>query len=231
MDKVITKNTTTTIRVAGSDVSPLGETDPVQLSCGPVGCPATCCKNGPHIVLNPYEISLICAATGLSYEDFLDIVETDRVNGFPLIMLPRDPVCHFWTGTGCRVYSARPLACRLFPLGRVFDDGRSHIVLPGRNVCAGLAASPHCTLADYLREQDTHTQIEMADRWIEFVSDIERAPLPDKPVTSVAFHLLVYSPDTPPAAGTAELPSSPEDRFLLRLRTARTQLPRFLRSA
>ncbi|HWR73186.1 MAG TPA: YkgJ family cysteine cluster protein [Nitrospirota bacterium] len=227
----MTKNTTTTIRIAGSDAVPLADSDPVQLSCGTEGCGSTCCKNGPHIILNPYEISLICPAAGISYEDFLDIVETDRVNGFPLIMLPRDPVCHFWTGTGCSVYAARPLACRLFPLGRVFDDGRSHIILPGRNVCAGLAAAPDRTLADYLREQDTRTQIEMADQWIEFVSEIENTPLPDKPVTSVAFHMLVYSPDTPPAAGATELPSSPEDRFLLRLKTARAQLPRFLRSA
>ncbi len=221
----------TTIRVAGSDVPPLAETDPLQLSCGPGGCPSVCCKNGPSVVLNPYEIARICVEDGLPYEDFLDIVESDRVNGFPLIMLPRDPVCHFWSVTGCSIYRARPLACRLFPLGRVFDNGCSHIVLPARNVCAGLAPSPLKTLADYLREQDTGSYIEMADRWIEFVSGMELLHLPDKPVTSVAFHLLVYSPDTPPAVGHSETASSPEDRFLLRLATARKQLPRFLRTA
>jgi Fe-S-cluster containining protein len=219
------------IRVAGSDVAPLAGLDPMELTCGPEGCTSTCCKNGPPIVLNPYEISRICVEDGLTYEDFLDIVESDRVNGFPLIMLPRDPVCHFWSGTGCRVYRARPLACRLFPLGRVFDNGRSHIVLPERNRCTGLVPSPHRTLADYLTQQDTALHLEMADRWIEFVSEMEQLVLPDKPVTSVAFHLLVYSPDTPPAVGSVELPSSPEDLFLLRLATARKQLPRSLRSA
>ena len=218
-----------TIRVAGSDVRPLSDTDPVQLSCGPAGCPSTCCKSGPHIILNPYEISLICAAAGTSYEDLLDIVETDRVNSFPLIMLPRDPVCPFWTETGCRVYEARPLACRLFPLGRVFEDGRSYIVLPDRNICSGLVPSPSKPLSEYLKGQNTETQIRMADAWIEFVSDLERLPLPDKPVTSVAFHMLVYSPDTPPASDPTRAPSSLEERFLLRLETARVQLPRFLR--
>ena len=224
----MTKPTTKTIRIAGADAAPLADTDPVGLVCGTDGCPSNCCKNGPHIILNPYEIALICAASGLSYEDLLDIVETDRANGFPLVMLPRDPQCHFWSGNGCRIYRARPLACRLFPLGRVFEDGASHIVLPGRNICRGLAASPDRTLADYLREQDTETLIEMADRWIDFVTEMEKLGLPDKPVTSVAFHMLVYSPDTPPSDDASKAPASPEERFLLRLATARRKVPRFL---
>jgi len=166
----------------------------------------------------------------MSYEDLLDIVETDRVNGFPLVMLPRDPACHFWTETGCRIYEARPLACRLFPLGRVFENGHSYIVLPDRNRCSGIAPAPARTLADYLLEQDTETQVRMADAWIEFVTDMERLHLPDKPVTSVAFHMLVYSPDTPPESDTSHSPSSPEERFLLRLTTARKKLPQFLKA-
>jgi len=219
-----------TLRVAGSDAVPLNDHDPVGLSCGTEGCSANCCKNGPHIILNPYEISLICAAAGISYEDLLDVVETDRVNGFPLVMLPRDPVCHFWTGQGCRIYRARPLACRLFPLGRVSDDHASYFVLPDRNQCSGLVPSPTRTLRDYLREQETETQVLMQDRWIEFVTEMEQLSFPDKPVTSVAFHMLVYSPDTPPSADAAHTPESPEERFLLRLQTASKALPQFLQS-
>jgi Fe-S-cluster containining protein len=218
-----------TIRIAGCDAVPLESGDRVQLSCGMEGCQSNCCTNGPHIVLNPYEIALICAASEMSYEDLLDIVETDRVNGFPLVMLPRDPQCHFWTGRGCRIYHARPLACRLFPLGRVFEDGRSHIVLPDRNICSGLAATPSPTLADYLREQEAEIQIDMADRWIDFVSAMEQQDFPDTPVTSVAFHMLVYSPDTPPSNDLSHAPVSQEERFLLRLATAEKQLTRFLR--
>ncbi len=217
-----------TIRIAGCDAVPFADSDQVGLTCGTEGCPSNCCKNGPHIVLNPYEIALIRAAAGTPYEDLLDILETDRANGFPLVMLPRDPQCPFWTESGCRVYAARPLACRLFPLGRVFEDGRSHIVLPERNICAGLATSPARTLADYLREQETKTQIEMADRWIDFVTEMEKLGLPDRPVTSVAFHMLVYSPDTPPSDDAAQMPSSHEERFLLRIATARRKVPRLL---
>jgi uncharacterized protein len=218
-----------TIRIAGSEVMPLEASDTIQLTCGIAGCPSNCCTNGPHIILNPYEIALICRASGMSYEDLLDIVETDRVNGFPLVMLPRDPACHFWTGEGCRIYAARPLACRLFPIGRVFENGQSFFVLPDRNLCAGLVPGTTRTLGEYLKEQDTETQVRMADAWIEFVTAMEQLHLPDKPVTSVAFHLLVYSPDTPPASGPAEGPSNPEDRFLLRLSTARQKLPHFLK--
>jgi hypothetical protein len=70
--------------------------------------------------------------------------------------------------------------------------------------------------------------MEMADRWIEFVSEMERTGLPDKPVTSVAFHLLVYSPDTPPEAGNRYSGASLEERFLVRLVTAQKNLARYL---
>jgi Fe-S-cluster containining protein len=217
------------LKVGGADAAVLSESDLLQLSCGSGGCSANCCTKSAPIVLNPYEIALICSASGTSYEDLLDIVETDRAKGFPLVMLPRDPSCHFWSSQGCRIYQARPLACRLYPLGRVFDHGQSHIVQPELNICIGLAPSPAGTVGGYLASQDVEMQIQMADRWIEFVSDIEQLPLADAPVTSVAFHMLVYSPDTPPARGFVPSELSLEDRFLLRLTSAKEQLPRFLR--
>lgn len=218
------------ITIAGADAAVLAETDPLQLLCGAGGCDSNCCKASAPIVLNPYEISLICRKSKMSYEDLLDIVDTDRADGFPLVMLPRDPACCFWTEKGCRIYNARPLACRLFPIGRVYDGIRSRFVLPGRNTCSGLVTEPAGTVGDYVRMQNTALHLEMADKWIEFVNTIEKLPLPDKPVTSVAFHMLVYSPDTPPVAssGNADAITSPEERFLLRLETALHQLPRFL---
>ncbi len=220
----MSKYPSSSIKVAGTDVS---ESDVLELSCGPDGCDANCCASGPPIVLNPYEISRICAAAGLTYEDLLDIVESGRADGFPMIMLPRDPACSFKTESGCSIYEARPLACRLFPLGRVFHNGQSHMVLPGRNRCAGLVHAPALTVADYLKKQDTLIYIEMADRWIEFVSDMEKLRFPDRPVTSIAFHMLVYQPDMPATRHSASV-SSPEERFLRCLAAARKELPRFL---
>ena len=216
------------LKVGGADAAVLSESDLLQLSCGSDGCLASCCTKSAPIVLNPYEIALICRKSNMSYEDLLDIVETDRAKAFPLVMLPRDPACYFWSACGCSIYQVRPLACRLYPLGRVFDNGRSHLVQPELNICSGLASMPARTVHDYLASQDVDIQIQMADRWIEFVSDIERLPLADAPVTSIAFHMLVYSPDTPPALGQNDSGLSHEDSFMLRLTTAREQLPRFL---
>ena len=229
MTKPVVSVNAQTIRIAGADARVLADTDLLQLTCGAAGCSSTCCKATAPIVLNPYEIARICKAAALSYEELLDVLDTDRAKGFPLVMLPRDPVCHFWTATGCRIYDARPLACRLFPLGRVFENNRSHIVLPEVNRCSGLVPAPAKTVTAYLQEQDTALFIEMADCWIEFVSHLERLPLQDAPVTSVAFHMLVYSPDTPPDASDAAKDLSLEEGFLLRLSTAKEQLPRFLK--
>ncbi len=226
----MSNNPLSTIIVAGADAEVFVETDLLQLSCGAGGCDSTCCKASAPIVLNPYEIALICREYGISYEDLLDIVDTDRADGFPLVMLPRDPVCHFWTQSGCKIYSSRPLACRLFPLGRVYDGIRSRFVLPKQNRCIGLAHEAAGIVGEYLTAQDLARHIEMADRWIEFVNTAEQLFLPDKPVTSVAFHMLVYSPDTPPDTSSKSIDSmaSPEEHFILRLETALHQLPRFL---
>jgi len=219
------------ITIAGTAAKVLSEQDAFQLLCGINGCTSNCCTKSAPIVLNPYEIALICRESRVSYEDLLDILDTDRAKSFPLVMLPRDPACHFWTGKGCRIYAARPLACRLFPLGRVYDQGESLIVLPELNVCSGMARSASRTVREYLIEQDVDVQMRMADEWISFVNEIEKIDLPDKPVTSVAFHLLVYSPDTPPVPSSenADAITSPQERFVLRLETARDQLPKFLR--
>jgi Fe-S-cluster containining protein len=223
-------NLSPVIKIAGAEAAVLADSDLLQLTCGISGCDSNCCKASAPIILNPHEIELICRESTMSYEDLLDIVDTDRVNGFPLVMLPRDPACHFWTEQGCSIYQSRPLACRLFPIGRVYDGIRSRFVMLERNKCHGLAAVPARTVEEYLKTQEVDLQIRMADRWIEFVNEIEHLPLPDKPVTSVAFHMLVYSPDTPPlpASENSDVITSPEDRFILRLKTALGQLPRFL---
>ncbi len=220
-----------TLAVAGALTEPLAPSDAVELACGTEGCSANCCAAGPPIVLNPYEIARIRSESGMPYEDLLDVFETGRAKGFPVVMLPRTPACYFLTSHGCRIYRARPLACRLFPLGRVYHQSRSHIVLPEHNRCAGLVRAPSRTVKEYLADQETERFIDMADQWIDFVSEMEGLDLPDAPVTSVAFHMLVYSPDTPPAADQGLSPQGPEADFLLRLATARTQVPRFLKRA
>jgi hypothetical protein len=222
----MSNNHPVSIIIAGADARVVTESDQIRLTCSQDGCEANCCTKSAPIVLNPYEIDLICRESRMSYDDLLDVVDTDRAKGFPLVMLPRDPACCFFSGKGCRIYPARPLACRLYPLGRVFDHGKSHLVLPELNVCSGLNSFSGRTVGDYLHDQATAIHVEMADRWIEFVSAIEQMPLPDKPV---AFHMLVYSPDAPPAPGGIDPGASPEERFLLRLTTAQEKLPRFLR--
>ncbi len=87
----MSKSLSPVITIAGADAAVLAETDLLQLSCGISGCDSNCCKASAPIVLNPYEIALICREGAMSYEDLLDIVDTDRANGFPLVMLPTEP--------------------------------------------------------------------------------------------------------------------------------------------
>lgn len=216
------------IIVAGEEVRILAGDDHFSVACSSSGCRDNCCTKSAPVVLNPYEIARICSASGLSYEDLLDVLDTGRDRGFPIVMLPRDPACLFWSDDGCRIYDARPLACRLFPLGRVFHQGRSYIVLPPRNLCSAVMSNPRKTVADYIMEQGAEPFIAMADRWIEFVLRMEGLSLPDRPITSVAFHLLVYSPDAVAASLIPGRGLETVDGFSQRLSNAEMEIRRFI---
>lgn len=70
------------------------------------------------------------------------------------------PACTLYDATlGCRAHAHRPLACRLYPLGRQRHEGviryyHPGAVLPCRELCPTVSELPERTVGEYLREQD-----------------------------------------------------------------------------
>lgn len=82
---------------------------PYSYQCGACG---RCCRD-KLIQVNPYEIARLAAKLGISTTAFIE----QHLDGVYL-RRREDGTCTFLNEQGCSVHDARPLVCRLYPLGR-----------------------------------------------------------------------------------------------------------------
>lgn len=89
-----------------------------------------CCEEmGTSIVLDPCDIWRLTTVTGKNFEQLLaDTIELQVVDGVILPNLRMDgekEQCVFLNEQGrCRIHAMRPGLCRVFPLGRIYEEGR-----------------------------------------------------------------------------------------------------------
>ena len=103
--------------------------DLVKADCNDCkGC-CDCCKGmGESITLDPYDVYRLTTGLHVSFEILLaDKVALDMYDG---IILPHlnmngpEEACAFLNEEGrCSVHAIRPGICRLFPLGRIYENG------------------------------------------------------------------------------------------------------------
>lgn len=102
--------------------------DLVKAGCdGCKGCSACCRGMGTSIVLDPLDIFRLTVALGLSFEALLaEKIELNVVDGVilpNLRMVSEAEQCAFLNEEGrCGIHPHRPGICRLFPLGRYYEN-------------------------------------------------------------------------------------------------------------
>lgn len=114
-----------------SDGRLYGLNDMVKADCGDCkGCFACCCAMGSSIILDPLDVHRISSQLGQSFEALLqDKIELHVVDG---IILPnlrmiatnrQTERCSFLNEAGrCSIHAFRPGICRIFPLGRIYEN-------------------------------------------------------------------------------------------------------------
>jgi hypothetical protein len=89
------------------------------------GCHDCCMDMGSSIILDPLDVCQLTKATG---KDFSQLLNTElEVNVVDGLVLPNirmlEGKCPFLNQQGrCSIHESRPGFCRLFPLGRVYDE-------------------------------------------------------------------------------------------------------------
>ena len=106
-----------------------GLRDMVKADCGGCkGCSDCCESMGSTIILDPYDIFRLTTGLGVTFEQLLeDKLELNVVEG---IILPNMKTsgegerCGFLNEEGrCSIHALRPGFCRIFPLGRYYENG------------------------------------------------------------------------------------------------------------
>ena len=112
-----------------SDGRLYGLNDMVKADCqGCEGCSACCRGMGESIVLTPLDLYRLEAGLSCSFGELLiDRIELNLQDGLilpNLKMRDKDEACVFLDENGrCAVHEIRPDICRLFPLGRFYEEG------------------------------------------------------------------------------------------------------------
>lgn len=111
-----------------SDGKLYGSNDLVKADCGDCkGCSACCCNMGQSIVLDPMDVFRISKGLQMTFEELL--VEKIELNVVDSVILPNLKMqsdrncCAFLNKEGrCSIHPVRPGICRLFPLGRYYEN-------------------------------------------------------------------------------------------------------------
>jgi Fe-S-cluster containining protein len=102
--------------------------DMVRADCNDCpGCSSCCRGMGESIILDPRDIFQMSLGTGKSPKELLETyLELQVVEGIILPHLRQEgeaEACLFLDAQGrCRIHAFRPGICRLFPLGRIYEN-------------------------------------------------------------------------------------------------------------
>lgn len=145
--------------------------------------PLTCsrsgiCCHGKQVYLNPYEISRFASEKNITPNAFCN--QYCEQGGIKLKFDGRTSwrgmaACsQYVEGFGCSVHAGRPLACRLYPLGRQIEHEKVHYMFEGTQFpcldgCPEVEQLPKLTVADYLQGQKTEQFIYAQDTYLEIV--------------------------------------------------------------
>ena len=111
-----------------SDGKRYGLNDMVRAACNDcAGCSSCCEDMGESIILDPLDIYELTKNLNTTFENLLkEQIELHVADGMilPDLKMPDKDVCPFLQEKRCSIHSFRPGICRVFPLGRIYEENR-----------------------------------------------------------------------------------------------------------
>lgn len=164
-----------------SDGRLYGENDMVKADTNQCqGCRSVCCHGmGTSIVLDPYDICRLTRKLGISFEALLEKhLELNMVDGVilpNLKMVGEQETCTFLNEEQrCRIHEARPGICRLFPLGRYWEDETHFQYILQKNECHKQNLTK-IKVKKWLDTLDLETYNAFIVQWHAFLKEIQAA--------------------------------------------------------
>ncbi len=160
--------------------------DKLPLTCSRSG---NCC-HGKNVNLNPWELHSFAKEKKTTTREFRDLYT--EFGGIKLkfdgkIGWDNKEACsQYIDNFGCSVHLGRPLACRLYPLGRQIQSEEVNYIFEGKEFpclapCPEVVDLPKLSVGEYLAGQQTEKYEKAQDAYLELMQDI----------ADVAFELLL----------------------------------------
>ncbi|WP_339658372.1 YkgJ family cysteine cluster protein [uncultured Polaribacter sp.] len=160
----------------------------LPLTCSRSG---SCCF-GKAVMLNPYELLCFSIEKKISVRKFRD--SYTNFGGIQLLFNGKkdkkgQKACsQYVDGFGCSVHKGRPLACRLYPLGRKIQFNEAHYIYEGDTFpcltdCAEVLELPKLSVGEYLKGQEAKLFEKAQDEYLMVMQNI----------ADIAFELLLDS--------------------------------------
>ena len=185
----------------------------LPLTCSRAG---TCCF-GKAVMLNPWELLNFSKEKQVTPREFRDLYT--EFGGTRLLFNGKPDkkgqksCSQYVANAGCSVHQGRPLACRLYPLGRQIQFDKAHYIYEGATFpcltdCAEVLNLPKLSVGDYLKGQEAGPFEKAQDIYLIVMQNI----------ADIAFELLLES----------ELATSGDTKTLNAWRVLGTDLPEVL---
>ena len=158
----------------------------LPLTCSRSG---TCCF-GKAVMLNPWELLSFSIEKKVTQREFRDLY--CDFGGIRLTFNGKEDkkgqkACsQYIENKGCGVHLGRPLACRLYPLGRQIQFDKAHYIYEGNQFpcltdCAEVLELPKLSVGEYLKGQGANPFEKAQDEYLKVMQNI----------ADIAFELLL----------------------------------------
>lgn len=173
--------------------------DMVKASCNGCNGLASCCHGmGNSAILDPYDVFLLTTNLKLSLQQLLiDKIELNIVDGIilpNLKMAGENEACSFLDIDGkCSIHSFRPGFCRIFPLGRYYEN-RSFQYILQVNECMNNNKTK-VKVKKWIDTFDMQNHEQFVVDWHYFLKDIENSILiteDEKAIKDINMYLLSH---------------------------------------
>ena len=149
----------------------------LPLTCTRIG---TCC-HGNQVLLNPWELFKISKEKKITPKEFRDLY--CEWGGIRLLFNGKEDArgkkscSQYIENFGCSVHLSRPLACRLFPLGRQIQSNEVHYIYQGDTFpcldgCKDVINLPHLSVGEYLEGQMTENHESAQDTYLDIMQNL-----------------------------------------------------------
>ncbi len=161
-----------------SDGALYGLDDLVEASCNGCKGQATCCHGmGCSIILDPYDIYRLTANLNVTVQELLtDKIELNVVDGIilpNLKMTELEEGCSFLNKEGkCSIHAHRPGICRIFPLGRYYENHSFQYFLQ-KDECQNNSKTM-IKVKNWIHTSEIGKNTEFLINWHYFLNDAEK---------------------------------------------------------